>query len=228
MPPPSQGQPSPALLSQPSTARSMRTPKYLPLPQPTSATTLPEARLSRKARTLGHTANLVDEKCEAMMSYTCKCVTRTRQGERRWCGCGSHVSKHLTPSGITNIRAHSMVNGQWVYIQYTMLALCQPAKLCSACCRPTCKPTHEHSWWRSTAAAACSIAELQHSLEQLWSTGQPQDDPPDERAHLPAPVLPLCPLLLLPQVHLPCLLWQCLLLQLLMVAGEAQPHSVVG
>ena len=39
-------------------ATSRRTPKYLPLPQPTSATIAPAGRLSRNSLTLGHTANL--------------------------------------------------------------------------------------------------------------------------------------------------------------------------
>jgi hypothetical protein len=41
----------PALRSDPSTARSLRTAKYLPLPQPTSATTAAAGRASMKART---------------------------------------------------------------------------------------------------------------------------------------------------------------------------------
>mmetsp|Transcript_794 Transcript_794/g.2447 ORF Transcript_794/g.2447 Transcript_794/m.2447 type:complete len:235 (+) Transcript_794:4397-5101(+) len=60
----------PVLRSEASIATSGRTWKYFPLPQPTSATTSPASNCSRKARTLGHTANLVALKCGAIVLYT--------------------------------------------------------------------------------------------------------------------------------------------------------------
>ena len=51
---------SPGLRSLPSTAMSERTPKYLPLPQPTSATTAPGSSDWMKARTLDAKRQKVD------------------------------------------------------------------------------------------------------------------------------------------------------------------------
>lgn len=61
----------PVLLSDPSTARSCLTPRYLPLPHPTSATTAPGARLSKKARTWGHRTAATNTQRQATPLPTC-------------------------------------------------------------------------------------------------------------------------------------------------------------
>ena len=95
---------SPVLRSDARMATSERTPKYLPLPQPTSAMMSPQAKVSRKARTLGHTANL--QSVETNKSL-CKAW---RHKERTWRHCRNPVvesSMHLERGMCKELVSHA-------------------------------------------------------------------------------------------------------------------------
>jgi hypothetical protein len=156
----------PALLSQPSTARSRRTPKYLPLPQPTSATTLPGCSDSRNARTFGHTAKRVDEKCDAMASYTCDVCEEGRRAMSSGRGAQGkgqpELSKHLHAHA-PDARARLPPVPHGLLLLLLSAVLPHRLLLCWCCCCRCCccyclQPCWLHARCRQQGAAAAPAA----------------------------------------------------------------------
>lgn len=117
---------SPELRSLPRTKMSGRTPKYLPLPHPTSATRAPGARLSIKARTRGQMANLWWK----LVWW----VSRALCTAQLWhqLGTGSLVSDSVTLSAQNR---HAPNNSSTSILPHPRLALRRPGRTKVGCNR---------------------------------------------------------------------------------------------